>query len=215
MKTLAERVNAFINAEGHVTKTDTLHEIPTGINRSSRGPKYTTWSMHDDDTFLQLSCAMALEPVIFNAPLLRALWNCQAVFKASNSPSNTAARFSFVRLRPSLRSLKDTSPVFWRSISIHAKMLETAGLATKTDSGNLHFKCEGDRYVPLTYADDWKYIGIGATYRLPSGVRPSQALMEANDLTCRSQVIEGYVLPDRGVSVGVRASTSVFIGRSS
>jgi hypothetical protein len=71
---------------------------------------------------------------------------------------------------------------------LHAKMLETADLATRTDSdGKLHFTCELDRR---------KYAGIRVTYRLPTGVGRSKL----------------SVLPEREASLDVRARTSIVIG---
>jgi hypothetical protein len=84
---------------------------------------------------------------------------------------------------------------------LHAKMLETADLATRTDSdGKLHFTRELDRR---------KYVGIRVTYRLPTDVRRSKTWIQGNDFTWRSKL---SVLPERKASLDVRARTSIVIG---
>jgi hypothetical protein len=122
VKTLADRVSAFINAEGHLTQTDTSNKNATGIGFSSRGLKYTAWSMHDDDTFLQLSCAMGLEAVVFDAPLLRALWDCQAGFKSVKFSLERDSTLFICSVEAFFAGPEGYQPTFWRSVSV----IETA-----------------------------------------------------------------------------------------
>jgi hypothetical protein len=84
VNTLAERRSAFISAEGHVTELDTNDNGTTAVRFRSRGLKYMASTISADDAYLQLSCAMTLEPdIIFDAPLLRALLECQDGFKCA------------------------------------------------------------------------------------------------------------------------------------
>ncbi len=72
--------SAFINAQGRRTETNTSNDTHRRSLPLTR-PR-VAWTMKDDDACLQLSCAMTLQSdVAFDAPLLRALWECQERFK--------------------------------------------------------------------------------------------------------------------------------------
>jgi hypothetical protein len=137
VKTLADRVSAFINAEGHLTQTDTSNEHVTGIGFSSRGLKYTAWCMHNDDAFLQLSCAMRLEPVVFDAPLLRALWDCQAGLKSVKFSFERDSTLFVCSVEAFFAEPEGYQSTFWRSISVieaalHAGLNEIGKYSTKS-----------------------------------------------------------------------------------
>ncbi len=85
---------------------------------------------------------------------------------------------------------------------VYAKMLEAEGLLVQNEpDGKLHFKYEGYGYELLTYADDPQFVGISASYRILSGVRRSDAVTEANEVTRKSKVAKVYVLPKRAVTI--------------
>ena len=143
MKTLADRVSGFINAEGHLTQTDTSNENVTGIRFSSCGLQYTAWSMHDDDTFLQLSCAMVLERVIFDAPLLRALWDCQAAFKCVKVSLERDSTLFVCSVEAFFAEPVGYQPTFWRSISV----IEAALRAGLDEIGKFSTKSVADKFI--------------------------------------------------------------------
>lgn len=143
MKTLADRVSAFINAEGHLTQTDTSNEHVTGIGFNSRGLKYTAWCMHDDDTFLQLSCAMGLEPVVFDAPLLRALWDCQAGFKSVKFSLEHDSTLFVCSVEAFFAGPEGYQPTFWRSISV----IDTALRAGLNEIGKYSTKSAAEKFM--------------------------------------------------------------------
>ena len=88
------------------------------------------------------------------------------------------------------------------SLEVYAALLATEGLLVNIQpDSSLVFKYEGDRYVLQTYLDDPQYVGISATYPLPTGVRRSKALTAANDVTRGTKVGKVNLLPDRGVRI--------------
>lgn len=143
MNTLAERLSAFISAEGHATEVDT-NDDGTAVRFRSRGLKYMAWTMSGDDAYLQLSCAMTLEPgVMLDAPLLQALFECQDRFKC--------VKFSFHRERTLFVCAVETfftgpdgfQPTFWRSIGV----IETALDAGMSEIQKHSTKLAADKFI--------------------------------------------------------------------
>ena len=119
MSTLAERVSAFINAQGHLTETDTSNDNAAAVRFRSRGLAYTAWTMNDDDTYLQLSCAMTLQPdVAFDAPLLRTLWECQERFKCVKFSLEHDDMLFVCSVEAFFAGPDGYQPTFWRSVSV-------------------------------------------------------------------------------------------------
>jgi hypothetical protein len=120
---LAQRVSAFINAEGHSTQIDTSNDGATAIRFRSRGLKFTAWVTRDDDAYLQLSCAMVVDDgVLYDAPLLRALWDCQERFKCVKFSLENNGQLFVCSVEAFFAGPDGYQPVFWRSIGV----IETA-----------------------------------------------------------------------------------------
>lgn len=119
MSTLAERVSAFINAQGHLTDIDTRNDKATAVRFRSRGLAFTAWTMNDDDSYLQLSCAMTLLPdVAFDAPLLRALWECQEHFKCVKFSLEHGDTLFVCSVEAFFDGPDGYQPTFWRSVGV-------------------------------------------------------------------------------------------------
>ena len=117
MSTLPERVSAFINAQGHVTAIDIRNDKATAVRYRSRGLAFTAWTMNDDDTYLQLSCAMTLLPdVAFDAPLLRTLWECQEHFKCVKFSLEHEDALFVCSVESFFVDPDGYQPTFWRSV---------------------------------------------------------------------------------------------------
>jgi hypothetical protein len=119
VSTLAERVSAFINAQGHLTETNTSNAKATAVRFRSRGLAYTAWTMNDDDAYLQLSCAMTLQPgVTFDVPLLRTLWECQEHFKCAKFSLEHEDTLFVCSVELFFAGPDGYQPTFWRSVGV-------------------------------------------------------------------------------------------------
>jgi hypothetical protein len=129
VNTLAERVSAFINAEGHMTEIDISNENATAVRFRTRGLKFVAWTMRDDDAYLQLSCAMTIEPdVIFDAPLLRALWQCQESFKCVKFSLEHGSTLFVCSVEAFIGEPEGYQSTFWRSVGVIGSALD-AGMS--------------------------------------------------------------------------------------
>jgi len=99
--------------------------------------------MHDDDTFLQLSCAMVLEPVIFDAPLLRALWDCQNGFKSVKFSIERDSSLFVCSVEAFFAEPEGYQATFWRSISV----IETALHAGLNEIGKCSTKSAAKKFI--------------------------------------------------------------------
>lgn len=145
MITLAERISSFINAQGHLTETDASNENATAVRFRSRGLKYTAWTMRGDDTYIQLSCAMSLEPgIIFDAPLLRALWDCQEQYKCVKFALEDDSQLFVCSVEAFFAEPDGYQPTFWRAVGV----IETALYAGLSEIRTKHSaKAAADKFI--------------------------------------------------------------------
>jgi hypothetical protein len=119
VSTLAERVSAFINAQGHLTQVNTSNDKATAVRFRSRGLAYTVWTMNDDNAYLQLSCAITLQPgVTFDIPLLRALCECQEHFKCVKFSLEHDDTLFVCSVEAFFAEPDGYQPTFWRSVAV-------------------------------------------------------------------------------------------------
>ena len=143
MNTLAGRLSAFISAEGHITEVDTS-DNGTTVRFRSRGLKYAAWTMSGDDTYLQLSCAMTLEPgIIFDAPLLRALFECQDSFKCVKLSIQREGTLLVSAVEFFFTEPDGYQSTFWRSIGV----IESAAYAGLNEIRNQSTRLAADKFI--------------------------------------------------------------------
>ena len=144
MNTLAGRLSAFINAEGHVTELDINDNGTTAVRFRSRGLKYRAWTISGDDAYLQLACAMTLEPgVIFDASLLRALLECQDRFKCVKFSLEREDTLLICAVELFFVEPDGYQSTFWRSIGV----IETAAYAGLDVIRNHSTKLAADKFI--------------------------------------------------------------------
>lgn len=144
MITLAERVIAFINSEGHLTES-VSSDNSTNVRFRSRGLNFTATTLYGDEGYLQLSCGMTLAPdVNFTAGLLRALWDCQERFKCVKF-SLTADETVFVcSLESYFPELDGFQPTFWRAVSTIDSALNAGLNEIRTNNS---VKAAADKFI--------------------------------------------------------------------
>jgi hypothetical protein len=123
VNTLAANVSAFLEAEGHLTRIDTPNETATAVRFRTRGLKFTVWVLANDDGYLQLSYAMSLEAgIVFDAPLLRALWNRQERIKCVKFSLEDDDKLFVCSTETFFATPDGYQATFWRSVGV----IETA-----------------------------------------------------------------------------------------
>jgi hypothetical protein len=143
VNTLAERLSAFVSAEGHMTEVDT-NDNGTAVRFRSRGLKYVAWTISGDDGYLQLSCAMTLEPgIIFDAPLLRALLECQDSFKCIKLSIQREGTLLVSAVESFFIEPDGYESAFWRSIGV----IESAAYAGLDVIRNRSTKLAADKFI--------------------------------------------------------------------
>ena len=119
MSTLADRIYAFLNEEGHVVETDGAIRNITRIHFRSRGLHFAVYVTRDDDRFLQVTCSMPIETgVAFDSGLLRALWTCQRHFRDVKYALTGDAKRFVCSTEIVLPGTTADEAVFWRAIGV-------------------------------------------------------------------------------------------------
>src|SRR5450755_190859 len=143
VNTLGGRLSAFISAEGHIAEVDTS-DNGTAVRFRSRGLKYVAWTMGGDDAYLQLSCAMTLEPgIIFDAPLLRALLECQDGFKCVKLSIQREGTLLVSAVESFFTEPDGYESTFWRSIGV----IESAAYAGLSEIRNQSTKLAANKFI--------------------------------------------------------------------
>jgi hypothetical protein len=143
VNTLAGRLSAFISAEGHIAEVDTS-DNGTAVRFRSRGLRYVAWTMGGDDAYLQLSCAMTLEPgIIFDAPLLSALLECQHSFKCVKLSVQREGTLLVSAVESFFTEPDGYQSTFWRSIGV----IESAAYAALDVIRNRSTKLAADKFI--------------------------------------------------------------------
>ena len=143
MNTLAERLSAFVSTEGHMTEIDT-NDNGTAVRFRSRGLKYVAWTISRDDGYLQLSCAMTLESdIIFDAPLLRALFECQDSFKCVKLSIQREGTLLVSAVESFFTEPDGYESTFWRSIGV----IESAAYAGLDVIRNQSTKLAANKFI--------------------------------------------------------------------
>jgi hypothetical protein len=144
VNTLAGRLSAFISAEGHIAELDTNDDGTAAVRFRSHGLKYRALTMSGDDAYLQLACAMTLEPdVIFDASLLRALFQCQDHFKCAKFSVEREDTLLICAVELFFSEPDGYQSTFWRSIGV----IESALYAGLDVVRNHSTKLAADKFI--------------------------------------------------------------------